>query len=91
MQTDNYQTLEQIRQRKEELSEAIDQDQEKIAALWDGLFHRQEPSTKGEYIASIVTNSITAIDAFLLVRKLMKNYGHLLKLFKRKDKNKKKR
>jgi hypothetical protein len=37
-------------------------------------------------IASLVTNSITAIDAFLLVRKLMKTYGTIGNLFRRKKK-----
>jgi hypothetical protein len=35
-------------------------------------------------IASLVTNSITAIDAFILVRKLMRNYGFLFGRKKRK-------
>jgi hypothetical protein len=52
---------------------------------------RQENSTKGEYIASIIANSITAIDAFLLVRKLMKNYGGLFRIFGSKSSKKKKR
>jgi hypothetical protein len=38
----------------------------------------------------MVTNAITAIDAFLLVRKLVKNYNHLFSFFKGKKKNKKK-
>ncbi len=37
----------------------------------------QKDSSKGEWIANIVSNSVTAIDAFLLIRKLTKNYGFL--------------
>jgi len=37
----------------------------------------KKSDTKGELIANLISNSITAIDAFLLVRKLMKSYGHL--------------
>jgi hypothetical protein len=30
-------------------------------------------------VANIVSKSVTAIDAFLLVRKLMKTYGHIFR------------
>jgi hypothetical protein len=82
----SYGTLEEIRLRKDQLSEAIEADSEQISTLWNGVFRKQEESTKGEYIASLVTNTITAIDAFLLVRKLMKNYSGLFSLFKSKKK-----
>ena len=85
-----YHTLEEIRLRKEQLSEAIEQDNEQIGIMWNGLFKRNEDATKGEYIATMVTNAVTAIDAFLLVRKLVKNYNHLFSFFKGKKKNKKK-
>lgn len=81
--TNNYTTLEEIQVRKEQLSEAMMNDSEKIAALWNSVFKKQENSTRGEYIASIVTHSITAIDAFLLVRKLMKNYSNVLSFFRK--------
>lgn len=86
-----YTTLEEIRARKDQLGDALMRDSEKISSLWNGLFVRQENSTKGEYIASIIANSITAIDAFLLVRKLMKNYGGLFRIFGSKSSKKKKR
>jgi hypothetical protein len=35
-------------------------------------------------IAGLISNSITAIDAFLLVRKLIRNYGFLFGRKKRK-------
>ncbi len=73
-----YNTLEEIRLRKEQLSNDIDREGDRIAELWDELFHRRDDSSKGEYIASLVTNTITAIDAFLLVRKLMKSYSGVL-------------
>lgn len=85
-----YNTLEEIRMRKDQLSDAIEHDSEKIGAMWNELFKKKEDSTKGEYIASLVANTITAVDAFLLVRKLMKNYGGLLTFFTG-DKKKKKR
>jgi hypothetical protein len=82
-----YNTLEEIRLRKEQLSEAIEQDSEKIGTMWSQLFTKRENTTKAEYLTTIVTNSITAIDAFLLVRKLVKSYRGL---FSFGDRNKKK-
>lgn len=76
--TRQYHTLEEIRLRKEELASEIQQDNAKFSTLWNQTFVKREGSTKGEYISGLIANSITAIDAFLLVRKLMKNYGWLI-------------
>ena len=86
--TRHYHTLEEIRLRKEELASEIQQDNTKFSALWNQTFIKRGGSTKGEYISGLIANSITAIDAFLLIRKLMKNYGSL---FRRTSKNSKKR
>ena len=75
--THQYHSLEEIRLRKEELSEAIQQDSTKFSTLWNQTFIKRDNSSKGEYISGLIANSITAIDAFLLVRKLMKSYRHL--------------
>ena len=75
--TRHYHTLEEIRLRKEELASQIQQDNTKFSALWNQTFVKREGSTKSEYISGLITNSITAIDAFLLVRKLIKNYRSL--------------
>jgi hypothetical protein len=92
METVNtYNTLEEIQLRRDQLSEDINREGEKIATMWNGMFKQQENSTRGEYIATLVANSITAIDAFLLVRKLIKNYSGVLDFFKRNDSKKKKR
>ena len=48
------------------------------------LFAKQENSTKGEHMATLIANGVTAVDTFLLVRKLMKNYGGLFKFLKSK-------
>lgn len=74
-----YHTLEEIQQRKEELAAAIQKDNDQFGALWNGIFSPSKDATKGERVAGIIANSVTAIDAFLLVRKLMKNYGHLFR------------
>ena len=84
--TPAYTTLEQLQQRKEELRASLQGECQKIGELWHGLTAPKPDSSKGEMIASLVTNSITAIDAFLLVRKLMKTYGTIGNLFRRKKK-----
>lgn len=73
----NYHTLEDIRARKEKLAADIQADNERFGTLWNGLITPHKANTKGEWVSTLISNSITAIDAFLLVRKLMKNYGHL--------------
>ena len=78
-----YHTLEEIQIHKEELQSNIQQENDQIGILWRTLFAPQKASSKGELVANLVANSITAIDGFLLVRKLMKSYG---RIFSRKKK-----
>lgn len=75
--TTEYRTLEEIRLRKEELEDELQRDNEKCATLWNQIFLKRENNSKSDYIASIVSNSVTAFDIFMLVRKLMKSYGFL--------------
>jgi hypothetical protein len=84
MPQSTYSTLEQIQQRKEALHANIQKDNGQIGLLWHQLTAPQKSDSKGELIANLISNSITAIDAFLLVRKLMKSYGHLFGKKKRK-------
>ena len=86
--TRKYHTLEEIRQRKEELAEEIQQDSTTFSALWNQAFIKRENSTKGEYISGLITNSITAIDIFLVARKLLKGYGNLFGKTTKKSKKK---
>jgi len=72
-----YNTLEEIQQHKAELQRQLQGESQKVSTLMSGLKAAAKPAGKGEMIASLITNSITAFDAFLLVRKLMKSYGHL--------------
>ena len=88
-ETPQFRTLEEIRQRKEQLLQELQKDNTKFSTLWSQTFVKREGSNKGEYISSLVANSITAIDAFLLVRKLMKNYGSLFGLSKKSSSKKK--
>lgn len=75
----NYHTLDEIRLRKEEIAEELERDNSQFTTLWNRTFIKREGNTKGEYVAGLITNSITAIDAFLLIRKLMKGYGGLFR------------
>ena len=75
--TNEFCTLEEIRERKDALLEDIQKDKDKAAALWNKTFLKREDTSKGDYIASLVSNGFMAIDAFLLVRKLMKSYGSI--------------
>ena len=80
----NYNSLEEIESRKAQLKDDIQQKSDQIGNVWRDLTTPQPTNTKGEMIASLVTKSITAIDAFLLMRKLMRNYGFLFGRKKRK-------
>ena len=81
----DFRTLEEIRLRKDELISQIQDDNTKFTSLWNQTFIKREGNTKSDYIAGLIANSVTAIDIFLVVRKLMKNYGGL---FGRKSKKK---
>ena len=82
--TKDYRTLEDIRQRKDELLEQLQEDNTKFTTLWDQVFVKKEGNSKGDYIASLVSNGFVAVDTFLLIRKLIKGYGYLFGNKKRK-------
>ena len=69
-----FRTLEEIRIRKDELISQIQEDNTKFTGLWNQTFIKRDGNTKGDYISGLIANSVTAIDIFLVVRKLMKNY-----------------
>ena len=80
----NYRTLEEIRQRKEELLDQMQADNKQFSNVWNQLFVKREDSTPGDYIAGLVSNGAMVIDLFLLYRKLKKSYGGIMGLFKKK-------
>ena len=82
--TNEFCTLEEIRERKEALLDEIQKDNEKFVTLWNNTFLKREETSKGDYIASLISNGFMALDAFLLVRKLMKSYGFIFGKSKRK-------
>ena len=79
-----YSSLDEIQSRKDELKSDIQQQSGQISTLWRDLTIPQQSNSKGELIAHLVTNSITAIDGFLLVRKLIRSYGFIFGRKKRK-------
>lgn len=76
-----YRTLDEIRLRKEQISDALGRDADQMGALWASLFEQEKDLSRGQQIARLITHSITAIDAFLMMRKLMRHYDGLLHLF----------
>ena len=73
-QSGGYRTLDDIRQRKQELRQQMDGQQQQVEKLWHALFVKPSESTRGQFVQSLIANSALAIDAFLLVRKLRRNY-----------------
>lgn len=85
-----YRTLDEIRLRKDELLEQLQQENTRFSTLWNQVFMKREDNTKAEYITGIVSNGIMAVDTILMIRKLVKNYGFLFGFGSKKKKKKKK-
>ena len=79
-----YSSLDEIQSRKDQLKDEIHEQSGQISNLWHELTAPEQSSSKGELVAHLVSNSITAIDGFLLVRKLMKSYSYIFGRKKRK-------
>ena len=82
-----FQSLDEIQARKQQLKADLQDETLKISQLWHELTAPKPANTTGELVANLVTNSVTAIDAFLLVRKLMKTYGTVFGMFRKKKKH----
>lgn len=80
----DYRTLEEIRQRKNELRRQIDRDNEHISQLWGSLFVKRKDSTTGQFVTNLLSHGAMIIDAFLLVRKLRRDYGGVIQSLRRK-------
>lgn len=82
IQTENttpYASLEEIIAKKNEIGSEAAKSRDRITLLWKELSSPQPVSNKGELISSLISNSITAFDAFMLVRKLAKRFGNPFK------------
>lgn len=84
--TQNYTTLEDIRLRKDELKGELHKQSEQTSDLWGNLFTPKPANNRGELVANIISNCITAFDTFMLVRKLMNRYDNLFGRKRRKGK-----
>ena len=80
----DYRTREEIRQRKNELRRQIDRDNEHISQLWGSLFVKRKDSTTGQFVTNLLSHGAMIIDAFLLVRKLRRDYGGVIQSLRRK-------
>ena len=78
-----YHSLEELQARKGELLKQLNTDNTQFSTKWHQLFVPKEGSTKAEFVGGLIANSITAIDAFLVVRKLFRNYGSIFGLGKK--------
>ncbi len=59
--------------------EELAQTRDEISGHWQQLVTPQKANTRRELVSALVANSITAFDAFLLVRKLMRGYRTLFR------------
>jgi len=75
--TYDFCTLDEIRERKDALLDEMQKDKDKVTSLWNQTFLKRDETSKGDYIAGLVSNGFMAVDAFLLIRKLMKGYSNL--------------
>ena len=81
-----FNSLDDIMRRKQELLVQMERDNDQISHLWHGLFLKREESSRGEFIANVISNGALAIDALLMLRKLKKTHNTLFRLFKKKKK-----
>lgn len=84
--TNNYQSLEDIQARKDELLDQLQTDNSQFGMKWNQLFVSKEDNSKTAFIGGLLVNSITVIDFILTARKLYKNYGAIFGLVKKKKK-----
>lgn len=69
-----YNTLHEIRQRKEAVLAEIRKDNKQMNKLWNGLFHDKSPRKKGFTWSSAVNTGAGFVDGFLLIWKLYRKF-----------------
>jgi len=79
-----YKTLEDIRARKAQLMNDLQDDNDQTSALWDSVMAPAKSGSKGEMVSSLLSYSVNAIDMFLLVRKLTRRHDGILPFMKKK-------
>lgn len=81
-------SLEALDARKRELTAEISKSEEKLAGIWNDMFHNPEEDTSSptQRALNFVSSATGVIDGALLGWKLYNRFGKGLKLFKKKKK-----
>lgn len=69
--------------RKEQLDEVIELENEEIKRLWGQLTTDDEELSRGEQITKYIKYGMMAYDGLMTFRKLKRNYGSILNIFRR--------
>lgn len=69
--------------RKEQLDEVIELENEEIKRLWGQLASDDENLSRGEQITKYIKYGMLAYDGVMTLRKLKRNYGSILNIFRR--------
>ncbi len=78
-----YNSLEEIQMRKEQLDEVIELENKEIKRLWGQLTENNEDLSRGQQIGKYIEYGIMAFDGVMTLRKLQRNYGSFLNIFRR--------
>jgi|GEM_PF-3410022 len=73
--SNDYKTLDDIITQRDIIAEEIENSASKIANHWELLTKPPVTNSKAERVAAIISNCLTAYDAFMLVRKITKRYA----------------
>lgn len=69
-----YKSLDDIRQRKQELRSLLQKDNGEITQLWQGLFAPSRPSTPTNKIQGFMTKGMGVVDGAILGWKLYQRF-----------------
>lgn len=72
--TNAYNTLQEIRLRKQVLLSEIKRNNQQINILWKNMFRKPEPKKKGLTLASLMTTGAGLADGFMLAWKLYRKF-----------------
>lgn len=71
----DFKTLDDIIAQRNILAQEIENSASKIANHWEQLTKPPATNSRAEKAAAIISNCLTAYDAFMLVRKITKRYA----------------
>ena len=72
--TNAYNTLQEIRLRKQVLLSEIKRNNQQMNILWKNLFRKPEPHKKGLTLATLMTTCAGLADGFMLPWKLYRKF-----------------